>query len=47
MILRSRKHFVAALKDNRQVVLTLEDKQYGHFAKLSELALSYRQAVRG
>jgi hypothetical protein len=38
---------VAALKDNRLVALTLEDKQQGHFVKVSELTLSDRQAVRG
>ena len=47
VVLRSGKHFVAALKDNRQVALTLEDKQQGHFVKVSELTLSDRQAVRG
>lgn len=46
-VLRSGKHFVAALKDNRQVALTREDKQQGHFVKISELTLSDRQAVRG
>ncbi|SFN19739.1 hypothetical protein SAMN05421863_11301, partial [Nitrosomonas communis] len=46
-VLRSGKHFVAALKDNRQIALTLEEKQQGHFVKVSELALSDQQAVRG
>ncbi|SFN14373.1 hypothetical protein SAMN05421863_11135 [Nitrosomonas communis] len=46
-VLRSGKHFVAALKDNWQVALTLEDKQQGHFVKVSELVLSDQQAVRG
>ncbi|SDW59761.1 hypothetical protein SAMN05421882_10186 [Nitrosomonas communis] len=46
-VLRSGKHFVAALKDNRQVALTLEDKQQGHFVKVGELTLLDRQAVRG
>lgn len=32
------KHFVAALKDNRLVSLTPQDKKQGHFVKISELA---------
>jgi hypothetical protein len=35
------------LKDNRLVSLTAEDKKQGRFIKISELALSDRQAVRG
>lgn len=46
-VLEAGKHFVAALKDNRQVALTLDDKKQGRFVKVSELALSDRQAVRG
>jgi hypothetical protein len=46
-VLDASKHFVAALKDNRLVSLTPEDKKQGRFVKISELALSDRQAVRG
>jgi len=35
------------LKDNRLVALTLENKQEDRFIKVSELALSDRQVVRG
>jgi hypothetical protein len=46
-VLDAGKHFVVALKDNRLVSLTAEDKKQGRFVKISELALSDRQAVRG
>jgi hypothetical protein len=46
-VLDTDKHFVAALKDNRLVSLTSAGKKQGHFVKISELALSDRQAVRG
>jgi hypothetical protein len=46
-VLDAGKHFVAALKDNRLVSLTAEDKKQGRLVKISELALSDRQAVRG
>jgi hypothetical protein len=47
VVVNAGKHFVAALKDNRLVSLTSEDKQQGRFLKISEPALSDRQAVRG
>jgi hypothetical protein len=46
-ILKKNKHFVAALKNNRLVALSLDDKKQGRFIKVSELALSDKQAVRG
>jgi hypothetical protein len=46
-ILKKNKHFVAALKNNRLVALSLEDKKQGRFIKVSELELSDKQAVRG
>lgn len=36
-ILSKNKHFVAALKENRLVALTLEDKKQGRFVRVSEL----------
>ncbi len=41
------KHFVAALKSNRLVALSLEDKKEGRFVHVNELDLSDKQAVRG
>lgn len=46
-ILKKNKHFVAALKNNRLVALSLDDKKQGRFVKVSELELSDKQAVRG
>jgi hypothetical protein len=46
-IVKKHKHFVAGLKDNRLVALSLDDKKQGRFIKISELDLSDKQAVRG
>jgi hypothetical protein len=46
-IVKKNKHFIAALKNNRLVALSLEDKKQGRFVKVSELELSDKQAVRG
>jgi len=46
-ILQHEKHFVAALKSNRLVALSLEDKKEGRFVHVNELDLSDKQAVRG
>ena len=46
-ILQKGKHFVAALKDNRLVALSEEDKKQGRFVRISSLELSDQQAVRG
>ena len=46
-ILKNGKHFVGALKSNRLVALSLEDKKAGRFVHVSELELSDKQAVRG
>ena len=46
-ILKNGKHFVGALKSNRLVALSLEDKKEGRFVHVSELELSDKQAVRG
>lgn len=45
--MKKNKHFVAALKNNRLVALSLDDKKQGRFVQVSELALSDKQAVRG
>jgi hypothetical protein len=46
-VLKKNKHFVAALKNNRLVALSLDDKKQGRLKKVSELDLSDKQAVRG
>ena len=46
-ILKKNKHFIAALKDNRLVALSRDDKKQGRFVRISELELSDKQAVRG
>mgnify|MGYP003348050296 FL=1 len=46
-MLKHEKHFVAALKSNRLVALSLEDKKEGRFVHVNELELSDKQAVRG
>ena len=42
-----KKHFITALKDNRLVALTEEDKKQGRFIRIDSLELSDKQAVRG
>jgi hypothetical protein len=46
-ILKKNKHFISALKDNRLVALTEEDKKAGRFVRVSQLELADQQAVRG
>jgi hypothetical protein len=46
-ITKHKKHFIAALKDNRLIALTLNDKKQGRFKRVSDLQLSDQQAVRG
>ena len=46
-IVEKKKHFIAALKDNRLVALSEEDKKQGRFVRVSLLALTDRHAVRG
>ena len=45
--MKKNKHVVAALKNNRLVALSVDDKKQGRFVKVSELDLSDKQAVRG
>jgi len=40
------KHFIAALKDNRLVALSEEDRKMGRFTAISSLELPEQQAVR-
>jgi uncharacterized pyridoxamine 5'-phosphate oxidase family protein len=46
-ILNKGKHFISALKDNRLVALSEEDKKEGRFVRVSQLELTDQQAVRG
>jgi DDE superfamily endonuclease len=46
-IVKKKKHFIAALKDNRLVALSEEDKREGRFVRMDTLELSDKQAVRG
>jgi hypothetical protein len=46
-ILKKGKHFISALKDNRLIALTEEDKKEGRFVRISQLELADKQAVRG
>ena len=46
-IVEKKKHFIAALKDNRLVALSEEDKKQGRFVRVNLLALTDRHAVRG
>ena len=46
-ILEKQKNFIAALKDNRLVALSLDDKKQGRFVRVSELVLSDKEGVRG
>lgn len=46
-IVKKKKHFIAALKDNRLVALSTDDKKRGRFIRVDELALTDKQAVRG
>jgi hypothetical protein len=41
------KHFIGALKDNRLVALSKEDKMQGRFVAISSLNLPDQQAYRG
>lgn len=47
LIISKGKHFVTALKDNRLVALSEEDKQKGRFVRVDSLQLADKQAVRG
>jgi hypothetical protein len=46
-IVKAKKHFVAAMKNNRLVALSDDDKRQGRFVRIETLELSDKQAVRG
>lgn len=46
-IVKKKKHFIAALKDNRLVALSEADKKQGRFVRINTLELADKQAVRG
>ena len=46
-ITQKKKHFVAAVKDNRLVALSEEDKRQGRFVRIDTLELADKQSVRG
>jgi hypothetical protein len=46
-ILKKGKHFISALKDNRLMAKSYEDKKAGRFVRVSQLELADQQAVRG
>lgn len=46
-IVQKKKHFIAALKENRLVALSKEDRKQGRFVRISSLELSDQQEVRG
>jgi hypothetical protein len=46
-IVKKKKHFIAALKDNRLVALSEQDKKEGRFVRIDTLQLTDKQAVRG
>ncbi len=46
-IVDKEKHFIGALKDNRLVTLSVDDKKQGKFTRVSDIALEDKQAVRG
>jgi len=46
-IVKKKKHFIAALKDNRLVALSEEDKKQGRFVRIATVPLTDKQAMRG
>lgn len=46
-IVKKKKHFIAALKDNRLVALSEQDKKEGRYRRIDTLQLTDRHAVRG
>lgn len=46
-IVKYKKHFIAALKDNRLFAPTLDDKHQGRFVKVSELHLQDKRQITG
>jgi hypothetical protein len=46
-ILKKGKHFIAALKSNRLIALSEQDKKQGRFMRIDTLSLTDKQTVRG
>jgi hypothetical protein len=46
-IVKKRKHFIAALKDNRLVALREADKEQGRHPRIDRVSLPEKRAVRG
>ena len=46
-IVQKKKHFIAALKDNRLFARSEEDKKEGRFVRVDTLQLTDKHAVRG
>ena len=46
-ILKKGKHFIAALKSNRLIALSEQDKKQGRFMRIDALSLTDKQTVRG
>jgi hypothetical protein len=46
-IVKKGKHFVAALKDNRLVAFSEQDRKQGRFVRIDTVQLTDKQAVRG
>jgi IS4 transposase len=46
-IVTKKKHFIVALKNNRLIALSAEDKKQGRYVRIDSLELSDQQAVRG
>lgn len=46
-IVKKKKHFIAALKDNRLVALSEEDRRHKRFERIDRVSLPEKEAVRG
>ena len=46
-IVKYKKEFVSAIKSNRLIALSLEDKKQGKFIKVDKLELSDKQSIHG
>ena len=46
-IVKYKKEFISAIKSNRLIALSLEDKKQGKFVKVNTLELSDKQSIRG
>ena len=46
-ITKYKKEFISAIKSNRLIALSLEDKKQGKFIRVDELELSDKQSIRG